>query len=240
MAGSAAVADRAPDTVLVDPPAEVEALEQELDRGCHDRRPAAPSVTSNAPSRRTASSSPGTSRIQRTYSRDGTRSPVSTPSPSSNATTTSSRSSRSTRRLNVANSAFVISRSTMRSSGASSPTVSSSTLPAVEAMTAPRSEMRGAATGSPSRTARLSAAASRTSMLATLTRTLTPDRWLISGDRRARWVSSATSSSMNAGHHHRREPSSAVEALLLLADDRDLVRPASAGSGSGSASRGGP
>ena len=36
-------------------------------------------------------------------------------------------------------------------------------------------------------------------MLATDTRTETPDRWLISGERRARWVSSATSSSMNAG-----------------------------------------
>ena len=36
-------------------------------------------------------------------------------------------------------------------------------------------------------------------MFATLTRTDTPLRWLISGDRRARCVSSATSSSMNAG-----------------------------------------
>ena len=36
-------------------------------------------------------------------------------------------------------------------------------------------------------------------MFATLTRTDTPLRWLISGERRARWVSSATSSSMNAG-----------------------------------------
>ena len=57
---------------------------------------------------------------------------------------------------------------------------------------APRSLIRGAAAGSPRRTARLRAAASRTSRLATDTRTLTPERWLISPDRRARWVSSAT------------------------------------------------
>ena len=67
-----------------------------------------------------------------------------------------------------------MSRSTIRSSGDSSPTDSSSTLPTVEATTAPRSETRGAASGSPSRTARLSAAASRTSVFATETRTLTP------------------------------------------------------------------
>ena len=48
--------------------------------------------------------------------------------------------------LNVAWSAFVISRSTIRSSGDSSPAVSSSTLPTVDATTAPRSETRGAAT----------------------------------------------------------------------------------------------
>ena len=60
-------------------------------------------------------------------------------------------------------------------------------------------QTRGAPTGSPRRTARLRAAASSTSAFATETRTLTPDRWLISGERRARWVSSATSSSMKAG-----------------------------------------
>ena len=36
-------------------------------------------------------------------------------------------------------------------------------------------------------------------MFATDTRTDTPERWLISGERRARWVSSATTSSMNGG-----------------------------------------
>ena len=36
-------------------------------------------------------------------------------------------------------------------------------------------------------------------MFATDTRTETPERWLISGERRARWVSSATVSSMNGG-----------------------------------------
>ena len=116
-----------------------------------------------------------------------------------------------------------MSRSTIRSSGASSPAVSSSTLPTVDATTAPRSDTRGAPTGSPSRTARLSAAASSTSAFATDTRTLTPDRWLISGERRARWVSSATSSSMNAGHDHGRRPLLRLEAVLLLADDRHLV-----------------
>ena len=129
----------------------------------------------------------------------------------------------STRRPNVANSAFVISRSTIRSSGASSPTDSSSILPTVEAMTAPRSETRGAATDSPRRTARRSAAASRTSAFATVTRTLTPERWLISGERRARWVSSASSSSMNAGTAIAGSPSPPLEPLLLLADDRQLV-----------------
>ena len=66
-------------------------------------------------------------------------------------------------------------------------------------MTAPRSDTLGAPTSSPSRIARLSAAASSTSALATETRTLTPLRWLISGARRARCVSSAISSSMNGG-----------------------------------------
>ena len=60
-------------------------------------------------------------------------------------------------------------------------------------------------------------------MFATETRTLTPERWLISGERRARCVSSATSSSMNGGTTTAGPPSSAVEALLLLAHDRDLV-----------------
>ena len=83
---------------------------------------------------------PGTSRSHATYSRDGVRSPVSTMNPSSNASTIGSRSSSVTRRLNVAYSAFVMSRSTTRSSGASSPTDSSSTLPTVEATTAPRSD----------------------------------------------------------------------------------------------------
>ena len=36
-------------------------------------------------------------------------------------------------------------------------------------------------------------------MFATDTRTDTPERWLISGERRARWVSSAMTSSMNGG-----------------------------------------
>ena len=116
-----------------------------------------------------------------------------------------------------------MSRSTIRSSGDSSPAVSSSTLPTVEATTAPRSETRGAPTGSPRRTARLSAAASRTSALATETRTLTPDRWLISGERRARWVSSATSSSMNGGTTTVGTPPPRPKAVLLLADDRHLV-----------------
>ena len=66
------------------------------------------------------------------------RSPVSTMKPSSNASTTGSSSSASTRRLNVV-SALVMSRSTTRSSGASSPTDSSSILPTVEATMAPRS-----------------------------------------------------------------------------------------------------
>ena len=60
-------------------------------------------------------------------------------------------------------------------------------------------------------------------MLATDTRTLTPERWLISGERRARWVSSAMSSSMNGGTTTVGTPSSAVEAPLLLADDGHLV-----------------
>ena len=59
--------------------------------------------------------------------------------------------------------------------GRFSPTDSSSTLPTVEATNAPRSVTRGAATGSPSRTARRSAFASRISLLATETRTETPD-----------------------------------------------------------------
>ena len=51
----------------------------------------------------------------------------------------------------VARLLAVMSRSTTRSSGASSPTDSSSILPTVEAMTAPRSDTRGDATDSPSR-----------------------------------------------------------------------------------------
>ena len=93
--------------------------------------------------------------------------------------------------------------------------------------------------GSPSRTARLRAAASRTSVLATLTRTDTPERWLISGERRARWVSSATISSMNGGTTTaggRPRPGSAASP-----GGRWPSRArACAGSGSGSASRGGP
>ena len=143
--------------------------------------------------------------------------------PSSNASITPSRSSSDTRRLNVAWSALVISRSTIRSSGASSPTDSTSTLPTVEATTAPRSDTRGAPTGSPSRTARLSAAASSTSAFATETRTLTPERWLISADRRARWVSSAIEFLHERRARRPGSPRPPDEPMLLLADDRHLV-----------------
>ena len=109
--------------VLVEPPREVEALEQELDGRCDDRgllgavghveraEPRGPSPPARAPRASSA-----------TYSRDGVRSPVSTVKPSSNASTTPSRSSSETCRLNVVWSALVMSRSTIRSSGASSPT----------------------------------------------------------------------------------------------------------------------
>ena len=209
--GSSVVDDAPGDPLLVDAAGEVEALEQELDRGGDDGGllGAVGDVEGARGGRR-----PGACRAPRassaTYSFDGVRSPVSTMNPSSKASTTGSSDSSSTWRVNVAYSAFVMSRSTMRSSGASSPTDSSSILPTVEATTAPRSETRGAPSGSPSRTARLSAAASRTSRFATDTRTLTPERWLISGERRARWVSSATSSSMNGGVTTPGTPSSAA------------------------------
>ena len=147
------VVDRpAGDPLLVEAPGQVQALEQELHRRRDDRRLLGPvGHVERAEIRGPRRRSPGTSRAHATYSRDGVRSPVSTMKPSSNASTTGSRSSSVTRRVNVAYSALVMSRSTMRSSGASSPTDSSSTLPTVEATTAPRSETRGAASDSPSR-----------------------------------------------------------------------------------------
>src|SRR6185295_3290838 len=178
----------------------------------------APSVTSKAPSRVTAPDMPGTSRIHATYSRDGVDSPVSTVNPSSNASTTPSRSSIETRRLNVVCTAFVMRRSTTRSSGASSPIDSSSTLPTVEATTAPRSDTRGAPTGSPSRTARLSAAASRTSALATDTRTLADL------GRPPREVGQLGDELLHeAGHDDHGQAVFDREAVLLLAHDRHLV-----------------
>ena len=59
--------------------------------------------------------------------------------------------------------------------------------------------MRGTTSDSPSRIARLSAFASIASKSATEARTETPERWLTSGERRARRVISATISFMNAG-----------------------------------------
>ena len=77
-------------------------------------------------------------------------------------------------RLKTLTTARATSFSTTRSSRVSSPSVSSSILPAVEATTAGRSLIRGAAAGSSSRTARFSAAAASVSWLAIVTRTLTP------------------------------------------------------------------
>ena len=75
--------------VLVQAALEVEALEQELDGRGDERRLLA--RRRDGRTRRAARpprARPGTSRIQRTYSRDGTRSPVSMTRPSSNASTT--------------------------------------------------------------------------------------------------------------------------------------------------------
>ena len=79
-------------------------------------------------------------------------------------------------RLKTLTTARATSFSTTRSSRVSSPSVSSSIFPAVDATTAGRSLIRGAAAGSPSRTARFSAAAASVSWLEIVTRTLTPER----------------------------------------------------------------
>ena len=117
----------------------------------------------------------------------------------------------------------MISRSTIRSSGDSSPTVSSSTLPTVDATTAPRSETRGAPTGSPSRTARLRAAASSTSAFADRD----PDAHAgsLADLRRATGQVGQLGDELlhERRDDHGRRPLLGLEAVLLLADDRHLV-----------------
>ena len=156
---------------------------------------AAVEAGSVAPSRATAAWSGGSWPIWRTYSLDGIVSETVMTSPPWNAATTSSSSPAAKLLLNTFSTARCTSLPSTLSS-LWSPSVSSSIFPVVDAAMAGRSETRGATSRSPSRMARRSALDMRFSQLQMVTRTETPERWLISGDRRARWVSSATSSFM--------------------------------------------
>jgi hypothetical protein len=81
----------------------------------------------------------------------------------------------------------------------SSPTYSSSIFPAVEAYSECKSEIRGTISFSELRTARFSALEIADSKLLIVTRTETPDDWLISLDARASNVICARMSFMNCG-----------------------------------------
>ena len=148
-------------------------------------------AASLAPSLSMAACSGRTSALCRTYSFEGIVSATSMPNPPWNAATTGSSSPPVKVRLKTFSTARCTSLVRTLSSPPS-PNVSISILPLVEATMALRSLTRGATSRSSSRIARLSAFDNKFSQLQMLTRTDTPERWLISGALRARCVSSAT------------------------------------------------
>ena len=129
----------------------------------------------------------------------------------------------STRRPNVANSAFVISRSTTRSSGASSPTDSSSILPTVRGDD--RAQVGDARRGHG--LAEPDGPPERRGLEDLGVRDGDPDAdagALADLGRAPGEVGQLGEQLLHeAGHGDRRLAVAAVEALLLLADDRELV-----------------
>ena len=115
--------------------------------------------------------------------------------PSSNAVITSRSLSGDRRCLNTASTAPLSMFSMIWPSRPSS-RLSISILPAVDAASASRSQMRGTTSRSPERRARRTALAASTSLFDTLRRTDTPERWFTWLLWRARWENSATTSSM--------------------------------------------